>query len=296
MKDHEVSSTAFNVAQGILLTSRRKTVNALVSEGERRFYEELLNATPLGKKKLGQLKNPLFRFLIPVVEKLMIPGLTIHYTLRKRAIEEYVRSSIESGVRQVVNLGAGFDSLAYRMAGQYPDLNVIELDHPATHGVKKEALSKMEKRFSNLHLIDIDFNKDTLEGRLQGDVKFKPNLPTIYIIEGVLMYLDEAEIERLFASLINISQKGFRLAFTFIRPDGEGVHSHGPLLALYLKIKNEPLNWKIGESELRLFMEKNKISLRSVVKSEDVLNRVLPGVGGVTVHDGELVAYAESHK
>ena len=292
MKDDEVSSTAFSVAQGILYISQKKKLKNLVSEPEKTFYNQILTSSKEGIKKWKQLQSPIFRFSVPIIERLMIPGLTIHYVLRKKAIENFTRSALKNGARQLVNLGAGFDSLAYRVAAEYPEVRCIEVDHPATHHVKKEAIHNLEKIPNNLHMLDIDFNKDSLEEKLQEFEHFDRNLPTIYIIEGVLMYLDESKITSLLSSLKKISQKGFRLIFTFITPDGEGKHTHGPLLGLYLKIKNEPLNWKINAADLKTFMEKNSIPLETVVKSEEILREQMPNAPRIIVHDGELIASA----
>jgi len=51
---------------------------------------------------------------------MMIPGLMIHYVLRKNAIEKFTRNAIQEGAEQIVNLGAGFDSLLYRLAHELP--------------------------------------------------------------------------------------------------------------------------------------------------------------------------------
>jgi len=294
MQDDTVSSTAFNVAQGILFTSTRKNVSALVSEQEKIFYRNIMDASNAGREKLKQIESPMFRLMIPMIEKLMIPGLTIHYILRKKAIEGFVRSAIKEGAKQIVNLGAGFDSLAYRLTEEDSSLRILEIDHPATHKVKKEALVNMGKVPENLFMLDVDFNKDSLVEKLQNFKNFDPNLKTVFIIEGVLMYLDQPKIVALLDSLKSVTHKGFRLVFTFIRPDGEGKYTHGPLLGLYLKIKKEPLNWKISQENLKEFLNENGIPLQSVVKSEEILNKLMPGTTGVVVHDGELIACADT--
>jgi len=153
MKDDIVSSTAFTVAQGILLVSRKRKINSLVSDLEKRFYIEILKSSNGGRKKLKQVQNPVFRFLVPFIERLMIPGLTIHYVLRKKAIEKFTRSALKNGAQQIINLGAGFDSLAYRLAIEYPEVNSIEIDHPATHQVKKEVARVRTFRFQTVDCI-----------------------------------------------------------------------------------------------------------------------------------------------
>ena len=293
MKDNEVSSTAFNVAQGILYISQKKKLQKLVNEREKTFYKEILTSSTEGLKKWKQLQSPFFKALVPLAEKLMVPGLTVHYILRKKAIEEFARAAFQNGARQLVNLGAGFDSLAYRVALESPGIRCIEIDHPATSRVKQKALNGLQEIPENFYTLEVDFSKDSLEEKLSGFKDFDPKLSTVFVIEGVLMYLSEENIKSLLDSLKKICQKNFRLIFTFITPDGEGKHTHGPLLGLYLKIRNEPLNWKINAAGLKNFMAENGIPLQSVVKSEELLKRLAPDITGVIVHDGELIAYGD---
>jgi len=105
---------------------------------------------------------------------------------------------------------------------------MIEMDHPATHRSKKEALSQLEIFLENLFLLPVDFSVDSLEEKLTGASFFQPNKKTVYILEGVLMCLGQEDIEKLFCSLKSMSDN-FRLVFTFLRLDGEGRYSHGRL-------------------------------------------------------------------
>ena len=45
--------------------------------------------------------------------------------------------SIDEGAKQVVILGAGFDTLAWRLSEKFESIRFIEVDHPATSKEKK---------------------------------------------------------------------------------------------------------------------------------------------------------------
>ena len=75
-------------------------------------------------------------------ESLTHPGILAHYWHRKRWIESRCRVAIKEGVTHVVVIGAGFDTLALRLAGEFPDVRWIELDHPATQGAKQRGLNR----------------------------------------------------------------------------------------------------------------------------------------------------------
>jgi len=297
MEENEASSTAFSVAQGVLLTDRRKQFTGLVKDDEKSFYTNVLNSTPQGRKKYDQVNGAVYRFVFPLLEKLLMPGLAAHYVLRKHTIEGFVQKSITGGAKQVVNLGAGFDSLFSRLAPENSKVHFIEMDHPATQSVKKEAIEEMAKRdgtkSSNLSLVPIDFTKDTLKDTLTNYKGYDPNLKTVFIVEGVLMYLTPEEIGVLLSSVKELSNKGCHFIFTFVRPKEEGKHNYGPLLPLYLKVKNEPLNWTSKKDSIEEFMSSHGFKVNQVLKSDDTFQVEMPNSPTQVIHDGELIADAE---
>src|SRR4051794_31802357 len=79
--------------------------------------------------------------LARAIERATVPGLCLHFMLRKRWIEHAVRSALARGARRVVVIGAGYDTLALRLAREFPALRFTEVDHPATQAVKRAALA-----------------------------------------------------------------------------------------------------------------------------------------------------------
>jgi len=297
MEENEASSTAFSVAQGVLLTDLRKQFKGLVKDEERSFYTNVLNSSPEGRKKYNQVNGTLYRFIFPLMEKLLVPGLAAHYVLRKHTIEGFVENAIAGGARQVVNLGAGFDSLFSRLAPVNSKVHFIEMDHPATQRVKKEAIEKMAEqsgnRISNLSLVPIDFTKDTLKEKLTNYKGYDLNLKTVFIVEGVLMYLTPEEIGVLLTSVKELSKKGCHFIFTFVRPKEEGKYNYGPLLPFYLKFKSEPLNWTSKKESIEEFMSAHGFKVNNVLKSNDTFEVEMPNSSAQVIHDGELIADAE---
>ena len=111
---------------------------------------------------------------------------------RTRHIDEQLEKAAQDGARQVVVLGAGFDSRAYRFHKRYPKLRFFEVDFPATSSAKQAAVKRvLGKLPAHVRYVPIDFNKQTLETALPAagyDAKQK----SFFIIEGVLMYVNEA--------------------------------------------------------------------------------------------------------
>ncbi len=67
----------------------------------------------------------------------LFPGLDNSIVSRVRFFDDFVKKSIDEGIQQLVILGAGYDSRAYRIDG-LKNISVFEVDHPATQTMKKE--------------------------------------------------------------------------------------------------------------------------------------------------------------
>src|SRR5689334_11415765 len=65
-----------------------------------------------------------------------------HYVLaRTRFIDRFLLHNLD-GIEQLVVLGAGFDSRAYRFARELQMVPVFEVDHPATSQLKRDRLRR----------------------------------------------------------------------------------------------------------------------------------------------------------
>lgn len=296
MKENEASSTAFTVLQGLLFVAQKQEFKRLVTERNQQVGEAILNSSKEGQKRLAQIKSGFGRLALPILEKLLLPNISVHYALRKSYIESKVREAIELGATQVINLGAGFDTLLYRLAEKQSNLNCIEIDHPATHAVKKQALTQESMALDNLHFLPVDFTHQTLEEELGKADFFDGNQQTVCIVEGVLMYLTTEQIYHLFKSLVSLIHTTPRhLAFTAVEPPSNHPESYGPLLKIYLKFKGEPLNWLCEENELKEFMDQSDFTLLETANGEDFRTLFLPEYQG-PLHRGEFGAFACSTK
>lgn len=111
--------------------------------------------------------------------------------LRTRFIDDEVRAFHEAGGRQVLILGAGFDTRGERLA--MPGLAYFEVDHPATQERKREAMGAPARvRYLAWH-----FERDALGG-LRGALEklgHDGGARTLVIWEGVAMYLTARAID-----------------------------------------------------------------------------------------------------
>ena len=115
-------------------------------------------------------------------------------TVRTRFIDEALERAIAGGATQVVILGAGFDSHAYRCQQLLANVRVFEVDRPATQTLKKQRVNDaLGGPPPNLTYVAIDVqNEDLLEVlRRHG---YDPTQRTFFIMEGVSMYVPEAAV------------------------------------------------------------------------------------------------------
>lgn len=113
---------------------------------------------------------------------------------RARVIDDVLRDELQANPNlRVVLIGAGFDSRAYRLKGG----TWIELDEPQVIAYKNERLPASQAQ-NPLQRIPIDFAHETVEEKL---IELAGPGPTVVVIEGVFMYLEEETIRGLLWTL-----------------------------------------------------------------------------------------------
>jgi methyltransferase (TIGR00027 family) len=250
MKTGRASTTALHVQQGILHVARQPCYAGLVPEDMEHAGRRMLAGSDQGLKYLWQIETPWFRVLLQLMERLLLPGISLHYVLRKRFIEDCVRQSLDDGVRQIVSLGAGLDTLLWRLHSSYEDVCFIELDHPETLNLKRPAVVPA----NNLHLLEIDFTLQRIATFLQGQSCFNSAEPTLFISEGVLMYLEESDVIHFFREIKQLMTADANIIFTSMEPLGSPEYPDRFLLKAYLKLQKESFKWSVPRTGLQDFL------------------------------------------
>ena len=159
-------------------------------------------------------KVPLIGRVIPLILDRAWPGARTSGVARTRFIDDRLKQALRDGYQQVVILGAGFDSRAYRME-ELSGVRVIEVDHPATSRQKRSILERTPAILpSGIQFLEIDFNKQSLEEGFRR-VDCASSLPMVVIWEGVTNYLTADGVEATFRSLGRIAKR-CRIIFTYV--------------------------------------------------------------------------------
>jgi methyltransferase (TIGR00027 family) len=127
-----------------------------------------------------------------------LAALRPHLAARTRFFDEQVLEAIERGVRQIVILGAGYDDRALRF--RTPGVRFFELDHPDTQSDKRRRLKRIKGDQSGLILAPADFRHATVGDVLAANGHDAAQA-SLFICEGLLVYLDQATTVEFLAGL-----------------------------------------------------------------------------------------------
>jgi len=119
--------------------------------------------------------------------------LRLFIAVRTRFAEDALSAALARGACQLVVLGAGLDTYAYRTAlGER--LHVFEVDHPATQAWKRQRLAEAAIMVpSTLTFAPVDFERETLADSL-ATAGFDAEQQTFFSWLGVVPYLTEQAI------------------------------------------------------------------------------------------------------
>lgn len=139
---------------------------------------------------------------------------------RTRFIDEALERAVRNGASQVVILGAGFDTRAYRFREMLKHCRVIEVDAPSTQAYKMALVRKALRDLpANVMYSAIDFAKDDIADGLYR-AGFIGEEKTVYIWEGVCMYLQESSVRKTLAAVALHSVAGSTLVLDYANDVG----------------------------------------------------------------------------
>lgn len=143
-------------------------------------------------------------------------GVSGYMAVRTRLFDDFVLKGAADGCLQYIIFGAGLDSRAYRFRDQLAGVRIFEVDHPASQGVKK---GRVEKLFGTLpdyvSYVPVDFTVDELLSCLV-EAGYDPGLPTMFTLEGVVMYLPEAAMRETLGFVVQHAGAGSRVLFDYV--------------------------------------------------------------------------------
>ena len=152
-------------------------------------------------------------------------GALTFIVCRCRLFDDYLGERLRLGTDQVVILGAGRDSRAYRGELLQRGVKTFEVDHPATQASKVKRLRQVLGDIpAHVTYVPVDFEEETLDKLLA--CGFDRSLKTLFIWEGVTPYLHAAAVDATLAWVQAHAAPGSALIFDYqikgLDPDREG--------------------------------------------------------------------------
>ncbi|MCH2160707.1 MAG: SAM-dependent methyltransferase [Phycisphaerales bacterium] len=265
MKHDKASRTARLVSNGVYRVSQDRRLGADVPEELARYTEEMTRRIEIDGSRLGAgLARRWVLLKAGVMQACSIPGLYLHQVLRKRYIESIVRTAMDEGITQVVVIGAGFDTLTLRLSSHLPDCRFIEIDHPATQKEKIPAVDAFSLPIGDCHFMSADLASETLASALSRCEAYDQERATIFIAEGLTMYLSEQNIRTLLATVADQAD-GSSLVFTYMDETSPGrfvFKNQRIVTSWWLALSGERFTWGIREADLSEFLEESGFQLR----------------------------------
>src|SRR5207244_1111225 len=112
---------------------------------------------------------------------------------RTRFYDDLIQRGIDDGIRQIVIVGAGYDSRAWRL--ERPEVRFIEIDHPATQRRKRALAPSGGPEFVSADLAHEPIGDVLRRATLDADER------AVFVCEGLTHYLNRDTVRALLGDI-----------------------------------------------------------------------------------------------
>ncbi|HEX6993101.1 MAG TPA: SAM-dependent methyltransferase [Gammaproteobacteria bacterium] len=220
--------------------------------------------------------------------------------VRTRFIDDALERAVADGATQIVILGAGLDTHAYRCRELLAGTRVFEVDRPSTQALKRRRVDEvLGGAPDNTTYVAVDFGTEDLADVLSRH-GYDASRQTFFILEGVTMYLPE-EAVRATLRFVAAHLPGSGIVFDFLT--GELIRTMRgldiatvapavrPIIERFLTlIRDEPFHFGIPFGTEREYLGELGLEIREVlvVGGEEAAKRYLTKADGTQVGETTL--------
>jgi methyltransferase (TIGR00027 family) len=199
---------------------------------------------------------------IPLMRSMFIKvaaakGMYEYVIARTKYIDSVFKECLEKKFDQILIFGAGFDTRALRFKDRVGMTKIYELDAPSTQQAK---IGQYQKRGlsipSNVTFVSIDFDKDSLPGKL-AEAGLQKDRRTLFVLEGLLMYLQPESVHETFQTIRDFAGQGSEVVFDYVYASvlrGEGRYEDEKKVVESVARAGEEWHFGIEEGQAAQFL------------------------------------------
>ena len=221
----------------------------------------------------------------------IIPGIIGGQICRTKFIDDKTLSVLKD-VEQILILGAGLDTRAYRLKGIEQKI-IFEIDLPDVQQYKKQKLVKyLGKLPISVNYIPIDFNKTKTETALDNS-SFDFNKRTLVIFEAVTQYITADAVDEVFKFISKLPNNSY-LLFTYVLKDTiERKTESAKKLMDWSEKKKYPFIFGIDPLEIASFLRNYNIEIVEDVGTEFYQEKYLKPINrDIIILEGERTNFS----
>lgn len=206
---------------------------------------------------------------------------------RTKHMDALLLQAVKNGAVQVVNLGAGYDSRAYRYHDAMPAVRFFEIDLPTMIVEKKRRINQALGRIPDyVFYVPIDFNTQNIPGELS-KAGYDPDRKTFFIWEGVTYYIPAKAVDDTLRFIATQSPPGSSVVFDYMQEGAvKGDFKRYPdarALSFWVSYVGEPFIFGIAEGAGRAYVNNRGLKVISDLGPKELNDLYL------TCSDGTLV-------
>ena len=213
-------------------------------------------------------------------------GIYEYVIARTKYIDSVFMDVLEQGFDQIVIFGAGFDSRAQRFSKLNKKTKIFELDTPITQEDKLNGFREKNIMIpENLIYIPINFIQESLADKLTA-AGFEKNRKTLFLLEGVTMYLSDDAIDKTFTFIQDVAGKGSWVVFDYIyagvlRQENK-YYGEKDIFKTVAKA-GEAWSFALEEGEMVSFLRKYDFNLKNHSNARELEERYFKNQEGIIV-------------
>lgn len=151
-----------------------------------------------------------------VIRRIAPQGIYEYVSARTRLLDDVFSDAIKANFRQIVILGAGFDTRALRFHEMNRFTRIFELDAPVTQQAKIQLFRQKGITVpGEVTFVPIDFDEENIAEALSR-AGYRTELKSLFLMEGVTMYLSAEAVSGTLEFINNNAAAGSMVAFDYI--------------------------------------------------------------------------------